>query len=66
MEIFVQQRETGCFLGEGNQWVRTKQDAMRFETSALALEYCLRNKIEAVEIILGFDDPGLDCRLKVN
>ncbi len=63
MDIFVQQRETGQFLGEGNVWVDNKEQAKQFETSACALEYCLQNHIERVDIILAFDDPGLDCRI---
>lgn len=63
MEILVQQKGSRLFLGKNGIWVEQKECAERFNSSAEALEHCMRHAIHGFEILLTFQDSIWDIRL---
>ena len=55
MRIFLQQRETGLYLKDVDIWTSDRSEAMEFVSSTTALEFCQINKLDAVQVVLRFE-----------
>ncbi len=64
MKVFIQCERTKRFMGKGMRWVKRKLFALPFKTSANALEYCLKNQITGVAIVLEVGDKSQEVRLR--
>jgi hypothetical protein len=60
MRVLIQQAGTGLYFKGPRQWVADKSTANSFNTSTEAVEFCLRQGLEGVQILLSFPDPQYD------
>ena len=63
MRILLQQRDTGLYFGDINSWCADASEAMDFVSSTKALEFCSVNKLEAVHVVLKFEDEKYEIVL---
>ena len=63
MRILLQQKETGLYLKGPDAWVRGSLDATDFVSSAAAIEYCAREKLADVQLVLKFEKEKYDIVL---
>ena len=66
MRILVQQRDSGLYLKDLNVWVRKSLEAADFVNSTAALDFCARQKLADVQLVLKFEGEQyeivLPCR----
>lgn len=60
MKVFVQKVATGEFLTTEEMWSVDRIRAWDFEGSVAALDYCLNNRLQGVQVLLAFGDSGDD------
>lgn len=65
MRIFLQQRETGLYFRDINSWVQNASEAMDFTSSTAAIDFCVSNKLSAVQVVLKFEEQQYDIVLPV-
>ena len=65
MRVFIQRSRDGLFLKAENVWVDSKQEALAFSESTLAIYYCVERQLRDVRILLSFPDPQYDLALEV-
>jgi hypothetical protein len=63
VRIFIKQIGTGHYFKEHEVWVKERTDALEFTDSDIALEYCHKEKLRDVEIVLNQTGMGYDLRL---
>ena len=63
MRILLQQKDTGLYFGDINSWCAAPSDAMDFVSSAKAIEFCSVNKLDAVQVVLKFEDEKYEIVL---
>lgn len=63
MRIYLQQHETGLYYEKNGSWVKNRNRAYNFKTSCRAMEFCLAEGLNAVDIVLSFADPTLDMQI---
>jgi hypothetical protein len=63
MRILLQQKETGEYFKDVGAWTRDPAEAMDFLSSTRAIDFCVRNKISPVQIVLKFDEQHYDIVL---
>lgn len=56
MRILLQQKDTGLYFKDIDQWVRQGKDAMDFVSSSAAIEFCVSNHLSGLQIVLKFED----------
>ena len=55
MKVIIRDMETGLYLDGPASWGASQSQAMEFENSIAALEFCVGEKIHNVEILLVLD-----------
>lgn len=65
MRICLQQKETGLYFKDIEQWVRTSAEAMDFTSSTAAIDFCVANKLRDVQLVLKFEEEKYDIVLPV-
>src|SRR5262249_13830257 len=65
MRILLQQKETGLYFKDIDSWVRTSAQAMDFVSSTSAIDFCVVNKLSAVQLVLKVDEQQYDIVLPV-
>jgi hypothetical protein len=63
MRILLQQRDTGLYFGDINAWCADPSDAMDFVSSTKAIEFCSVNNLDAVQVVLKFEDEKYEIVL---
>jgi hypothetical protein len=63
MRILLQQKDTGLYFRDINSWCADAWDAMDFVSSTKALEFCAVNQLEAVQVVLKFEDEKYEIVL---
>ena len=63
MRIFLQQRETNLYLKDVDIWTSDRSEAMEFVSSTTALEFCQINKLDAVQVVLRFEEERYEIVL---
>jgi hypothetical protein len=63
MRILLQQKETGLYFKDIGSWVHQSAEAMDFISSTAAIEFCVSNKLPAVQVVLKFDGQRYDIVL---
>ena len=63
MRILLQQRDTGLYFGDINCWCADASEAMDFVSSTKAIEFCSINKLDAVQVVLKFEDEKYEIVL---
>ena len=57
MKVIIRDMETGLYLKGPARWGDTQSEAMAFENSIAALEFCVAHKVHNVEILLLIGEP---------
>jgi hypothetical protein len=55
MRILVQQKDSGLYLKGLNAWVRESLDAEDFVNSSAAIDFCARERLADVQLVLKFE-----------
>jgi hypothetical protein len=63
MRIFLQHRETGLYLKDVDIWTADRSEAMEFVSSTTALDFCQLNKLDAVQVVLRFEEERCEIVL---
>jgi hypothetical protein len=65
MRILVQQTATGHYFKDVGLWTQINSEAMDFMSSTAAIDFCVTNKLEGVQLVLKFDEQPYDIVLPV-
>jgi hypothetical protein len=65
MRICLQQKETGLYFKDIAAWVRESSEAMDFVSSTAAIDFCVANKLNGVQLVLKFEEEKYDIVLPV-
>ena len=65
MRILLQQKDTGLYFKQLDSWVRQHSEAMDFVSSTAALDFCKRNKLAGVQMVLKFEEQKYELVLPV-
>jgi hypothetical protein len=60
MRILLQHKQTGEYFSDIDSWVKNSSDAMDFISSTAAIEFCVTNKLNEVQLVLKFDEQKYD------
>jgi hypothetical protein len=63
MRILLQQKDTGLYFRDMDSWTSDSAEAMDFVSSTSALEFCARNRLAGVQLVLKFDGEKFDIVL---
>jgi len=63
MRILLQQKETGLYFKDVGSWVRHSVEGMDFVSSSAAIDFCVANKLDDVQLVLKFDEQEYDIVL---
>ena len=64
MKTLLQQTGTGLFRCPDGTWTADEAKALVFESSLMALDYCVQNEIRDAEIAVRFEDRRFDVKLR--
>lgn len=56
MRILLQQRDSGLYFRDIDSWIADASEAMDFVSSTQALQFCATNQLDAVQVVLKFED----------
>ena len=65
MRILLQQKETGLYFKDIDAWSRYSSEAMDFVSSTAAIDFCVMNKLNGVQLVLKFEEHRYDIVLPV-
>jgi hypothetical protein len=65
MRILLQQKESGLYFKDVGAWVRSSPEAMDFVSSTAAVDFCVLNKLNGVQLVLKFDEQQYDIVMPV-
>ena len=65
MRILLQQKNTGLYFKAIDAWVRNSLEAMDFLSSTAAIDFCVRHKLDGVQLVLKFEEQNYDIVLPV-
>jgi hypothetical protein len=65
MRILLQQKETGLYFKDIEAWTRNTSEAMDFLSSTAAIDFCVSNKLNGVQLVLKFEEHQYDIVLPV-
>ena len=65
MRILVQQKETDLYFKDIDSWTADSSEAMDFVGSTAAIDFCLRNRLAEVQLVLKFDKEKCDIVMPV-
>ncbi len=63
MRILLQRKDSGLYFKDVDSWTGDTAEAMDFVSSSTALEYCAVNKLDAVQVVLKFEDEKYEIVL---
>lgn len=63
MRILLQHKQTGLYFKDIDSWVRSGSAAMDFVSSSAAIEFCVTNKLNEVQLVLKFEEQRYDIVL---
>jgi len=55
MRILVQQKDSGLYFKGPNVWVRNSLEAVDFVNSNAAIDFCARQRLAGVQLVLKFE-----------
>jgi hypothetical protein len=65
MKILLQQKESGLYFRDVGAWDPDPAQAMDFLSSTSAIDFCVANKINGVQLVLKFEEQRYDIVLPV-
>jgi hypothetical protein len=66
MTIFLQDRQTGCYLDEADGWTSYLQNARDFKSSAEAMNARSRQQVAEATLIFRFEREGYSIRVPLD
>ena len=60
MRILLQQKQTGLYFRDIESWVRNPSTAMDFVSSTAAIDFCVSNKLDDLQLVLKFEEQKYD------
>lgn len=63
MRILLQQKDTGLYFKDVDSWTADAAEAMDYVNSTAAIEFCVANKLDAVQVVLKFQDEKYEIVL---
>ena len=60
MRILLQHKQTGLYFKDIESWARTSSEAMDFISSTAAIDFCVLNKLNDVQLVLKFEEQKFD------
>jgi len=63
MRILLQQKETGLYVKDPQAWSAHNAEAMEFLSSTKAIDFCIANRLQGVQLVLKFDEQRCDIVL---
>jgi hypothetical protein len=55
MRILLQQKKTGLYFQDAGLWTQQAAEAMDFVSSTKAIDFCVLNKLQDVQLVLKFE-----------
>jgi hypothetical protein len=65
MKVFLRNTRTGLFYAGPDQWTNEHSQALEFEGPNFALDRVSQAKLEAVEVVIHFEESAFDIPLKI-
>ncbi len=65
MRILLQQKDTGLYFQDVGSWTRHSPEAMDFVSSSAAIDFCVTNKLNGVQLVLKFEEQEYEIVLSV-
>ena len=65
MRILLQQKESGLYFKDINAWTPNSSEGMNFLSSTAAIDFCTRNKLKDMQLVLKFEEQKYDIVLPV-
>jgi hypothetical protein len=65
MKILLRDTQTGLFYAGPNEWTKGQDAARDFETPDVALDLVDQSQLNAMEIVVHFDDAAFDVPLTI-
>ena len=65
MRILLQQKETGLYFRDVGAWTSKSQEAMDFVSSTAAIDFCVQNKLNGLQLVLKFEEEKYDIVMAV-
>lgn len=65
MRILIQQKNSGLYFRDVGSWTKDPSDAMDFLSSTSAIDFCVLNRINDVQLVLKFEEQQYDIVLPV-
>jgi hypothetical protein len=65
MRILLQQKESGLYFRDIDSWDPNPFEAMDFLSSTAAIDFCVANKINDIQLVLKFDEQRYDIVMPV-
>jgi len=65
MRILLQQKDTGLYFKDIDSWTKGTAEAMDFTSSTAAIDFCVANKLNGVQLVLKFEEEKYDIVLPV-
>ena len=65
MRVLLQQKNSGLYLKREGDWTGNPNEADDFRSSAQAIDYCVRNRLAGLQLVLKFPEQHLDIVLRL-
>lgn len=65
MKILLRDTQTGLFYAGPNEWTTGQEAAQDFKTPDVALDLVDESRLNAMEIVVHFDDAAFDVPLTI-
>lgn len=66
MRVLIRNRDSSKFLADRRHWVASREQALDFVHSTMALNAATRMDLKHIEIVLDFGNPKSEVVLKVS
>jgi hypothetical protein len=66
MRILLQQKETGLYFRDIGAWTPKSQEAMDFVCSTAAIDFCVQNSLNGLQLVLKFEEEKYDIVMPVH
>jgi hypothetical protein len=65
MRIVLQQKDSGLYFKDIDAWVRNSAQAKDFVSSSAAIDFCVANKLNGLQLVLKFEDQRYEIVLPI-
>ncbi len=62
--IVLQRKTDHHYLGRELRWVKERSHALGFGEYAEAIDFCIKNQINEVDMVMDFGNQMYECRLR--